>query len=123
VVDVALTGVLSFDASAVERSRLEECVDRHFHPLVTRVHDMTRDTDYDPETDSEGVDGRDRTTWHQLELRIFQDLLARDARYLPEAGRWAATVAEIKQMALGGEQPEAIVAKLREARSKLLGAG
>jgi DNA repair protein SbcD/Mre11 len=120
VVDVALTGVLSFDASAVERSRLEECVERHFHPLVTRVHDMTRDTDYDPETEGEGGDGRDRSTWHQLELRIFQDLLARDARYLPEAGRWAATVAEIKQMALGGEQPEAIVTKLRETRSKLM---
>ena len=120
VVDVALTGVLGFDASALERARLEECVERHFRPLVARVHDTTRDTEYDPAGEGEG-DGRDRTTWHELELRIFQDLLARDARYLPEAGRWAAALAELKQMALGGEEPDAIVARLREARGRLLG--
>ncbi|GAC1458018.1 MAG: DNA repair exonuclease [Ktedonobacterales bacterium] len=118
VVDVTMTGVLGFDASAVERARLEECVQRHFHPLVARIHDVTRNTEYDPEPD--GGDGRDRSTWHQLELHIFQDLLARDARYLPEAGRWAATLAEIKQMALGGEEPTAIAGKLREARERLL---
>ncbi len=120
VVDVGLTGVLGFDASAVERARLEECVQRHFKPLVVRIHDMTRDTEYDPGAGEDGADGRDRSTWHQLELRIFQDLLARDARYLPEAGRWAATLAELKQMALGGEDPAAIASKLRDARDKLL---
>ena len=119
VVDVALTGILGFDASAVERSRLEECVQRHFQPLVVRIHDTTRDTEYDPDTGDEG-DGRDRTTWHQLELRIFQDLIARDARYLPEAGRWATTLAELKQMALTGEEPATIATKLREARERLL---
>src|SRR5262249_4697277 len=48
VVDVALTGVLAFDAGSYERARLEECVTQHFHPLVARVHDNTRDTDFDP---------------------------------------------------------------------------
>jgi exonuclease SbcD len=120
VVDVALTGVLGFDAGAVERARLEESVERYFRPLVARVHDNTRDTEYDPSAADEG-DGRDRTTWHELELRIFQDLLARDARYLPEAGRWATILAELKQMALGGEEPPAITARLREARARLLG--
>jgi DNA repair exonuclease SbcCD nuclease subunit len=120
VVDVALTGILGFDGAAVDRARLEESIERHFHPLIARIHDTTRDTDYDPETGDDGADGRDRSTWHQLELRIFQDLLARDARYLPEASRWAATLAELKQMALGGEEPAAIAAKLREARARLL---
>jgi DNA repair exonuclease SbcCD nuclease subunit len=120
VVDVALTGILGFDGAAVDRSRLEESIERHFHPLTVRIHDTTRDTDYDPETGEDGGDGRDRSTWHQLELRIFQDLLARDARYLPEASRWATTLAELKQMALGGEEPAAIAAKLREARARLL---
>jgi DNA repair exonuclease SbcCD nuclease subunit len=119
VVDVALTGVLSFDSSAVERGRLEDCVTRHFHPLVVRVHDMTRDTDYALDAEGE-ADGRDRTTWHQLELKVFHDLLRRDARFVPEAERWAITLAEVKQMALGGEQPSEIAAKLRDARTRLL---
>lgn len=119
VVDVALTGILGFDGSALERGRLEECVQRHFQPLVVRIHDTTRDTEYDPDTSEEG-DGRDRTTWHHLELRIFQDLIGRDARYLPEASRWATTLAELKQMALGGEEPAAIATKLREARERLM---
>jgi exonuclease SbcD len=119
VVDVALTGVLAFDSSAIDRGRLEECVTRYFRPLVVRVHDVTRDTDYALDADGE-ADGRDRTTWHQLELKVFQDLLRRDARFVPEAGRWAVMLAELKQMALGGEEPAEIAAKLREARTRLL---
>jgi hypothetical protein len=119
VVDVTLTGILGFDASALERAQLEECVERHFHPLVVRIHDTTRETEFDPDTEADG-DGRDRTTWHQLELRIFQDLIGRDARYLPEAGRWATTLAELKQMALDGEEPAAIATKLRDARDRLM---
>jgi hypothetical protein len=119
VVDVALLGTLDFDSGALDRTRLEACVQEHFAPLVVRIHDMTHGTDYDPDMGDEG-DGRDRTTWHQLELHIFQDLLGRDARYLAEAGRWAATLAEIKQMALSGEDPAAIATKLREARGRLL---
>lgn len=120
VVDVGLTGVLGFDSSAVERARLEECVQRHFRPLVVRIHDGTRDTEYDPLGDDAG-DGRDRSTWHQLELGIFQDLLAHDARYQPNAPRWALVLAELKQMALGSEEPASIARRLREARAQLLG--
>lgn len=119
VVDVALTGVLAFDSSAINRGHLEECVTRYFRPLVVRIHDVTRDTDYALDADGE-ADGRDRTTWHQLELKVFQDLLRRDARFVPEAERWALTLAELKQMALSGEQPSEIATKLLETRTRLL---
>jgi DNA repair protein SbcD/Mre11 len=118
VVDVALTGILGFDNGSVDRQRLEEIVRGHFHALVARIHDTTRDTDYDPDVEGEG-DGRDRASWHQLELSIFRDLVARDARYAPEAVAWATTLAEIKQMALGGEDPAAIVARLRDTQTRL----
>jgi DNA repair exonuclease SbcCD nuclease subunit len=118
VVDVGLTGVLAFDGSAWERARLEELVKAHFHPLVVRLHDGTRDTEFDPETDDAG-DGRDRSTWHQLELGIFQELMARDARYQARAPAWAHVLAEMKQMALGGEEPAAIAQRLRTARDQL----
>lgn len=120
VVDVGLLGVLAFDDSAMDRARLEECVQRYFSPLVVRIHDNTRDSDYDPDADDE-QDGRDRATWRELELHIFADLIGRDARFLPQAGRWAQVLAEMKQMALNGEEPAAIAQRLREARALLLG--
>ena len=121
VVDVGLMGVLAFDAASLERPRLEEYVKEYFKPLVARIHDNTRDTDFDP-FESEGMDGRDRASWAQLEVHIFQELLARDARYLPQASRWARVLAQVKQMALGGEDPAAITQRLREARAELWGA-
>jgi DNA repair exonuclease SbcCD nuclease subunit len=120
VVDVGLVGVLAFDAASLERPHLEEYVKEYFHPLVARIHDNTRDTDFDP-FENEGMDGRDRASWAQLEVHIFQELLARDARYLPQASRWARVLAQVKQMALGGEDPAAITQRLREARAELWG--
>jgi predicted phosphodiesterase len=120
VVDVALTGVLGFDAGSYERAKLEECVARHFRPLVARVHDNTRDADFDPLGEELG-DGRDRSTWQQLEVHVFQELLSRDARYAPEASRWARLLAELKQMALAGEDPAGIALRLREAQAQLQG--
>jgi DNA repair exonuclease SbcCD nuclease subunit len=120
VVDVGLMGVLAFDAASLERPRLEEYVKEYFKPLVARIHDNTRDTDFDP-FENEGMDGRDRASWAQLEVHIFQELLARDARYLPQASRWARVLAQVKQMALGGEDPAAITRRLREARAELWG--
>lgn len=118
VVDVALTGVLSFDAGAVDRARLEELVRQYFDALVVRIHDNSRDTDY--ELGDEATDGRDRSTWQQLEVHIFEELLARDARYQRRAPEWAKLLASLKQMALGSEPPDQIAAKLREERARLL---
>jgi exonuclease SbcD len=120
VVDVALTGVLAFDAGSYERARLEDCIEQHFHPLVARVHDNTRDTDFDPLGEEFG-DAHDRSTWQQLEVHIFQELLARDVRFQPNAAQWAQVLGQIKQMALGGEDPAAIARRLREAQSLLMG--
>ncbi len=124
VVDVGLTGVLSFDSGAYERARLEDLVREHFQPrpLTVRLHDGTRDTEFDLEEGEEG-DGRDRSTWHQLEVHIFQELLSRDARYLANAPAWARVLADLKQMALGNDEPAAIARRLREARTQLAAPG
>jgi exonuclease SbcD len=118
VVEVVLHGVLGFDAGSLQEKHLEELIRTHFRPLIPRLHNMTRDVDFDP--DDEGLDGRDRSTWGQLELKIFQDLIARDARYSPAAEAWARTLAEVKQLALQGEDPMVIAARLREERARLL---
>ena len=121
VVHILLHGVLDFDAGSLELTRLEEIVETHFRPLIRRVHNLTHDIDFDP--DSEGLDGRNRDTWHQLEHKIFQEMLARDLRYLPAANEWANTLSEMKQLALQGEDPAAIATRLREARAQLLQRG
>ena len=118
VVEMVLNGVLGFDAGSLDRPRLEEIIRAHFRPLIARLHNLTRDVDFDP--DDEGLDGRDRGTRSQLEQKIFQDLLARDDRYRPRAGDWAKTLAELKQLALDGEEPATIAVRLREARAQLL---
>jgi DNA repair exonuclease SbcCD nuclease subunit len=121
VLDVGLTGVLSFDNDAYDKAHLEEIVARFFEPLTVRIHDGTRDTDYDVESDdAEGGDGRDRAARPQLEIHIFQELLARDARFLPNAPSWAQVLANLKTAALNGDDPAAIAQTLREARARLL---
>ena len=119
VVDISLTGILGFELSAIPRDRLEECVREYFTPLTVRVHDGTRETDYDIDEGEEG-DGRDRSTWQQLEVHIFEELLARDGRYQRNAPQWARVLAELKQMTLGAEEPAQIALRLREARRLLL---
>jgi DNA repair protein SbcD/Mre11 len=120
VIDVGLNGVLSFDNSAYDKAELEGIVRRYFEPLTVRIHDGTRDTDYDVDDGGEGGDGRDRSTWQQLEVHIFQELLARDARYVAQAPQWAQLLASLKAAALNGDDPASIAATLREARAKLL---
>jgi DNA repair protein SbcD/Mre11 len=116
VVDVSLTGVYAFDSSAIERARLEQLVGERFQPLVTRIHDSARANEWDVDGEAEEGASADRAA---LELRVFEELVARDARYTAQAPAWAATLAQLKRMALESEDPEQIAALLRAARARL----
>jgi DNA repair exonuclease SbcCD nuclease subunit len=117
VVDVALTGVFAFDGGAIERTRLEELVKEQFRPLIARIHDSARSNAYELDGIEEGGERADR---HGLELHVFEELLARDARYQGQASEWAAALSAMKRMALDGESPENIALALRDARTRLL---
>jgi hypothetical protein len=118
VVEISLEGVLAFDVSALDEKRLQDLLNEQFRPLIGRLHNLTQEVGFVGD-DAEG-DGRDRSTWYLLERKIFQELLARDARYLPSAEEWAKTLAELKELALQGEDPANIATQLREARTRLL---
>jgi DNA repair exonuclease SbcCD nuclease subunit len=119
VVQIHLTGTLSFDVSALDTGRMEAMVRETFQPLYVRVDNHTNDQEYTP---SEGdLDGRDRSVWHKLERRIFEDLVGLDARYLPAKEQWGAVLSEIKQSALRKEDSEQIAQYLRGKREELLG--
>ena len=116
VVDVSMTGVYAFDGAAIERARLEAIVRERFQPLVARIHDSARANAWDVDDDADQTIHTDRQA---LEMRVFEDLVARDARYTAQAPAWAATLAQLKRMALEGEEPEHIATVLREARARL----
>ncbi len=120
VVDVALTGVFAFDGGAIERVRLEEMVKESFRPLIARIHDSARSNAYELDGVEEGDERADRQA---LELRVFEDLLARDARFQGQASEWAGALSTVKRMALDGESPENIALALRDARTRLLRQG
>jgi exonuclease SbcD len=119
LVHIHLIGTLAFDAGSLDLPRMEEMVRNYFRPLHVRVDNNTNDQDYAP--DDGELDGRDRALWHELERRIFEELLGRDNRYLAAREEWSAVVADLKQQALRKDDPEAIAQYLREKRTALFG--
>jgi exonuclease SbcD len=83
-----------------------------------RIDDNTNDRDYLPENGD--LDGRDRSTWQELERRIFEELVGRDTRYLFAREAWGAALVQLKEMALEKQDPALIAQFLRERREKLL---
>ncbi len=118
LVQIQLIGTLAFDASALDIAHMEEIVSTHFAPLYVRIDNNTNDRDYLPENSD--LDGRDRSTWHELERHIFEDLVGRDIRYLPTREHWGAVLAQLKEMALDKQDPAQIAQFLRTKREELL---
>ena len=91
---------------------MEEMVKSYFQPLYARIDNNTNDQDYIP--DDGEIDGRDRTLWHELERRIFEELIGRDNRYLPAKEQWSVVLGDLKRMALEKEDPVKIAGVLRD---------
>ena len=120
VVHIHLVGTLAFDADLLDQKYMDEIVQTHFQPLFARIDNNTNDQDFMP--DGGEIDGRDRSVWHELERYIFEDLVSRDNRYLPNKEQWSVVLADLKQMALQKDDPAQIAQFLRDKRAELLGA-
>ncbi len=118
VVQVQLSGTLAFDSGALDMPYMEEMLRKAFSPLHVRIDNNTNDQDYVP--DDNDLDGRDRSVWHELERRIFEELIGLDVRYLPAKEQWSGVLSELKQAALRKDSPEQIADFLREKRASLL---
>lgn len=119
LVQIHLVGTLQFDAGSLDQARMEEMVRSYLQPLYVRVDNNTNDQDYIPEGGD--IDGRDRSAWHELERRIFEELVSRDNRYLPAKEQWSTVLTRLKEMALYKEDPAQIAQFLREKHAELLG--
>jgi len=118
LVQIQLIGTLAFDAGSLDMSYMEKMVYDLFEPLYARIENNTNDRDYIPEGGE--IDGRDRSTWHELERSIFEDLVSRDSRYLAHREQWSQALADLKRMALEKDDPADIARYLREKRAELL---
>jgi DNA repair exonuclease len=118
VVLVHIVGTLLFDVGVLDIPRMEEMVRGFFAPLYVRIENATNDQDY--VGDDSDLDGHDRTHWHELEHRIFAELVGQDSRYFPAREQWSTVISELKSSALHKDDPEQIAQFLREKRKNLL---
>ena len=105
VVELALTGVLPFDRRALDITYLEEQVQESFNPLHAQVRNLTRTSDFAIETE-------ESLSRSELERQVLTSLLERDARFRDESANWTNLILSLKELALGGSAPEAILTEL-----------
>lgn len=105
VLEVILRGTLQFADGAIGVSELESALQEKYNPLLTRLRNNTLPAGYDSRyvTDDEGqIDRR------SLELEVFKDLVARDARFAARSSNWAESFQRIKDLATDCVPPEEI---------------
>lgn len=105
VVELQLTGVLPFDRSDLDMNAVEATVREVFTPLTALVRNLTTAAEY-------AVEAGENVSRPVLERRVMADLFARDVRYREKSELYARLALGLKQLALDGASPEAIVEDL-----------
>lgn len=103
IVEIALRGQLGFPNSQLELQKIRDEAREITGALHVRVKNHTVPPDY-----LETPDERDDTGREQLERRVIEDLIARDARYKVRAEDVSDAVIGAKRMALIDEPAEKI---------------
>jgi len=112
VVELQLTGVLAFDRMALSMERLEEMVADAFDPLHVLVKNHTRATEY-------AIDVEEGMSRAQLERQVITDLLDRDQRFQGQSEAWTKVAVSLKQLALSGAAPQAILDEVAGAVARI----
>ncbi len=112
VVEVTLSGVLSFNRYDLDVSHIEHIVTAAWSPLVTHVRNQTAPAEF-------ALQMEETTSRPELERTIVQELLTRDARFRPAAAAWTAGALDLKRLVLEDSAPEAIIAHVRQLRREI----
>lgn len=116
VVELRLSGVLPFDPSALAREPLEQMLQEVYQPLHCFVRNATHSADF-------AVSVGQHLNRKQLERQIVADLLARDSRFrdnnAANSAEWSQLALAIKELAITGASPEAIVSELDSGYQRL----
>ncbi|MFZ1771673.1 MAG: exonuclease SbcCD subunit D [Caldilinea sp.] len=105
VIELYLSGVLPFDRRALDMAGLEAAVHAAFRPLSAQVKSLLQSADF-------AIDSGDAPTRTELEQRVLADLFGRDVRFADHKTRWMQAALSLKQLALTGAPPDAILAEL-----------
>ena len=108
VVELRLIGVLPFDRAGLELERYQELLVESFAPLLAFVKNATQPTEFAVAADAQ-------LNRRELEQQIISELLGRDSRFASQREGWTRLVLSLKQMALSGAAPEAILDELSNA--------
>ena len=112
VVDLTLYGVLPFNRFDLDLDYVKSQLESAWNPMVTRVRNMTTPAEFEMAVDMEA-------SRPELERSILRELLARDARFRPDAEAWTQVALDVKRLALSGAPSEVLVDRLRHARAEL----
>ena len=112
VVEIKLTGRLSFDAATMDLSALKEITHSCFGALHVELKNLAQRAG-----EMEALS--DLETRDVIEHRVLQDLFAQDARYQPKAEQWARLAATLKQDVLAGCSAESLVKALSDGADSL----
>jgi DNA repair exonuclease SbcCD nuclease subunit len=104
VIEVTLRGHLGFKSSLLEINWLREQIKKEFNPLLVMMKNQTVPVEY---AVAAGL-GKNASR-AERELRVIEDLIARDSRFRDQAQELAILVIEAKRLALADETPSRIV--------------
>jgi len=111
ILDLVLTGILGFGREHLDLASIQRIAEELVRPLLSQVQDRTRAGLFEIRTDAS-------MTRREMEHQILVEILESDARHRTHAESWAEAALHIKDLALGRQPPEAIIAELE----RLLGA-
>lgn len=105
VIELYLTGVLPFERRLLDIGAIEMMVRKAFQPLVAQVKSLLQSADF-------AIDSGEAPTRVELEQNVFSSLFGRDVRFAGNAARWTQAALSLRQMALSGAPPDAILDEL-----------
>lgn len=107
VVDLKLTGRLGFDPATLDLEAVRGLVRTAFEALHAEVRDLAQ------RPGTAVVEGDDESR-AQIEHRVLTEAFSGDARYAARSEEWARLAGDLKQMALSGGSPAALVDALTD---------
>lgn len=111
IVELTLSGILPFSRFDLDLAYVEDLVEEAWSPLLTRVRNLSTPAEF-------GISVNAEASRPELESKIVQELLERDARFRPAAEDWTEVALELKRMALEGAPADTVIETLRHARTE-----
>lgn len=105
IVDVLLTGVLSFSSQTLDLDAVNEAVKEKVGALIVQLRNSTRPFE------GQGNYGEGLTR-EELEREVMADLYAADVHYQDRSAEWAASTIALKKEALSGVPNEVVLESL-----------